>query len=97
MFRDSLELVRAPRRRGGGENAHVFKTTRSENEGASSLRGSGKKKKKIFFVTLWFSDEAVFFSFFGSSFWWARARAWLFFVLVPLCVVCCVNCRAVNH
>ena len=37
-----------------------------------------------------------------SSFFFFRviflvgARAWLFFVLVPLCVVCCVNCR-VNH
>ena len=40
MFRDSLELVRAPRRRGGGENFYVFETTRSWNEGASSLSES---------------------------------------------------------
>ena len=44
MFRDSLELVRGPRRRGGGENANVFKTTRSENEGASSLKADRKTK-----------------------------------------------------
>jgi hypothetical protein len=37
VFRDSLELVRAPRRRGGGGKKYVFKTTRSWIEGASSL------------------------------------------------------------
>jgi hypothetical protein len=40
VFRDSLGLVRGPQRRGGGENVYVFKTTRSWNEGASSLCGS---------------------------------------------------------
>jgi hypothetical protein len=40
VFRDSLGLVRGPRMRGGGENFDVFKTTRSWNEGASSLCGS---------------------------------------------------------
>jgi hypothetical protein len=40
VFRDSLGLVRGPRRRGGANTIYVFKTTRSWNEGASSLGGS---------------------------------------------------------